>query len=162
MDNPILKATLEVEIKLLNKHKEISSYSNRIKFLKKIKTRKMKKIIIGTSIGFIIGVALTIFVLNFVIVIQIPKDHIRITVKNNSSNIIKELKLIHEKGENSLKWIKQDKDITSVFYTSGENSFKIKVLFENDSVLVSNEKYIESGADITQIVTNEKITDEIK
>ncbi|MBK8808954.1 MAG: hypothetical protein IPO21_20910 [Bacteroidales bacterium] len=122
----------------------------------------MKKIIIGTSIGFIIGVALTIFVLNFVIVIQIPKDHIRITVKNNSSNIIKELKLIHEKGENSLKWIKQDREITSVFYTSGENSFKIKVLFENDSVLISNEKYIESGADITQIITNEKITDEIE
>jgi hypothetical protein len=120
----------------------------------------MKKILIGSSIGIILGVVITTFVMNFIIVNQVPKNHIRITVQNKSGYMIKELKLIHEKGENNIKWIKQDREVTNVIYCGGENSFRIKVIFENDSVLISNEKYIESGYDITQIITNKMITDE--
>lgn len=120
----------------------------------------MKKILISLGIGTALGALIATFLILSFNVNQIPENHVRITIQNKSDYMIKELQLVHQKGENTSTWIKQDSEITNVFYCGGENALKIKVLFDNDSVLTSKEIYIEPGYDITEIITNKSIVEE--
>lgn len=121
----------------------------------------MKRLLIGLVIGIAFGILFTTLILNRFISPLAPNNHVRVNVINKSQFLIRELLLTHEKGENKIKWIKPNSEAIILFKSGSENSFTIKVVYDNDSILYSKEKFVESGNNMTEIVTDKKIETKI-
>jgi hypothetical protein len=113
----------------------------------------MKKQLPGFIIGIFIGVISTFLI---IFLSFIPHDFVRVTVINKSHHNIKQVILTHEQGRYYAEGIKMNDKVILLFHNLGENSYELKVILDNDSVLVSG-NYVESGYEIDEIVTDKVI-----
>ncbi len=120
----------------------------------------MKKLLIGITAGIIAGIIIGLFLYYRLGAFSVPRDHVRVNVINKSQYKIKELILTHQSGENIIKWLIPDAESIILFRNKGENAFTIKVIFENDSTLLSKENYVEAGYNVTEVVNDKDIVAE--
>ncbi|MGM0479831.1 MAG: hypothetical protein ACQERC_11460 [Bacteroidota bacterium] len=117
----------------------------------------MKKIILGTLLGFILCVGAW-----FVTTIDHSCELIDyktafFTIKNKSDYKVTKVTLKHSYGELFISDIEINETAYLGFQNTGENGYTLIVELENDSILQSNGMYFEYGLRTTETITNSEI-----
>jgi hypothetical protein len=121
----------------------------------------MNKILVGISIGLLLGLiayySLTFFSPNEFI----SKDFARVTIKNESGINAKRILLQHRRGSIEAMGLRDKEEMRFVFRNgNAENSYKILVTFDNDKTVTSKEVYFEYGYRGTETINALVITTE--
>lgn len=86
------------------------------------------------------------------------KSHIvTVQINNSSQKNIAAARIEHEKGTAILSDIKKKKNKKTKFYSNSENSYKLNVIFEDNTSLYSEKRTVRPGSKITENVSEEEI-----
>lgn len=117
----------------------------------------MRRTILGIFIGLIVGLFAGHYVTTKFLIDPIPSAYVRVTVVNQSGQLIKSLILKHEKGNIEMKDLRDRDHVKLFFKNGGENSYQIIATLANDSTVSSRGEYVESGYKRTEIIYNDRI-----
>lgn len=117
----------------------------------------MKKIILGTLLGFVLCAGAW-----FITSIDHSWELIDyktafITIKNKSDYKVNKVTLKHSYGELFISDIGINETAYLGFHNAGENGYTLIVELENDSILQSDGMYFEYGLRTIETITNSKI-----
>jgi hypothetical protein len=86
------------------------------------------------------------------------KSHIvTIQIENSSQKNISAVVLEHEKGTATRSDIQQKKRKKMNFYSSAENSYKLNVIFEDNTSLYSEKRHVKPGSRVIESVFDDEI-----
>jgi hypothetical protein len=117
----------------------------------------MRRIILGIFIGVTIGLFAGNYITTAFLIDPIPNGYIRVTVVNQTGQLIKSLTLKHEKGNIEMKNLLDRDRAKLIFKNGGENSYQIIATLDNDSTVSSRGEYVESGYKRTEIIYSDRI-----
>jgi hypothetical protein len=106
----------------------------------------MTKLLLGIFSGLLFGLLIGFFLAYQFYLNAVPKEHVKVIIRNHSGKEIKLLRLIHEQGIIKVRNIEVNDSVNIIFRSIGENSYKISINFGTDSVFSSRGNYIESGS----------------
>ena len=116
-------------------------------------------LLVGAALGFVVGFLAT----KYLIIGAVPSGYVCVTIKNESGQHIKSIVL----KRNSLNSIEsnslEDKaELSLTFKNGGEGTYSIVATFDNDSILKSQENYVEGGYKATETIFNDHVKTEYK
>jgi len=88
------------------------------------------------------------------IVFHLGSPIVTVQLKNSSSQKIASVHLDHEYGSLSVTNIEPGGSRKVRFYSPGESSYKIKVIFANGSTISGGAGYVEAGYGVTEVITD--------
>lgn len=80
-----------------------------------------------------------------------------VIVKNRSGKLIKSMELKHIKKTYKIENLENNQNANISYYSPGESSYQIIVIFENGKRIKSNGSYTEGGYSMTEIINENKI-----
>ncbi len=82
---------------------------------------------------------------------------ITVQINNISHKNISAAILEHEKGTAALSGIKNKKSKKMKFYSNSENSYKLNVIFEDNTSLYSEKRHVKPGSKVIETVSGDEI-----
>jgi len=87
-----------------------------------------------------------------------PISPVTVIVKNNSQKRIASVRLEHERGVEIAENLAPGEARTIRFHAGGENSYTLRVRFADGSEMRGNPRYVESGYEMFEAVSDSGIT----
>ena len=86
------------------------------------------------------------------------KSHIvTVQINNSSQKNISAARIEHENGTAVISDIKKNKNKKISFFTKSDNSYKLNVIFVDNTSLYSEKRHVKPGSKIIESVTGEEI-----
>ncbi len=113
----------------------------------------MKKTFFGILIGFILVLLGYAGMRLFYTLEMVPHTLARVAIKNESGQNVKKVLLRHKRGSIEATNIGDRELIRFQFPNTAENSYTLSVTYSNDSILITQPNYFESGYRGTETIT---------
>jgi len=82
---------------------------------------------------------------------------VTVHINNSSQKNISAARIEYENGTAVVSDIKKNKNKEIIFFTKSENSYKLNVIFEDNTSLYSEKRHVSPGSKITENVGDEEI-----